>query len=120
MEQGKAWRQADSITQTLSRRVSKILKRGNDMKTYERRYQELEAMSKNWKTDDLFSSEMKKEINELSADASLLLANGCDAAEIKERIRALRALLDAQQTWALSQLEGYHAAPESPRVQWVM
>ena len=90
------------------------------MKKFEGRYQELEAMSKNWKTDDLFSSEMKKEIKELSADASLMLTTGCDPAEIKERIRALKALLDAQQTWALSQLEGYHTAPESPRVQWVM
>jgi len=90
------------------------------MRTFESRYQELEAMSKNWKTDDLFSSEMKKEIKELSADASLMLTTGCDPAEIKERIRALKALLDAQQNWALSQLEGYHAAPESPRVQWVM
>ncbi len=55
------------------------------MKKFEGRYQELEAMSKNFgKTDDLFSPEMKKEIKELSADASLMLTTGCDV-EIKER-----------------------------------
>ena len=90
------------------------------MKTFENRCCQLATISKNWKTDSLFLSEAQKLANELSADASLLLTTGCDAAEIKERIRALKALLDAQQNWALSQLEGYHAAPESPRVQWVM
>ena len=90
------------------------------MKTFESRCEQLFTMSRNWKTDSLFLSEAQKLTDELTADASLLLTTGCDAAEIKERIRALKALLDAQQNWALSQLEGYHAAPESPRVQWVM
>ena len=90
------------------------------MNNFERRYQELEAMSKNWKTDDLFSSEMKKEIKELSADASLMLTTGCDAAEIKERIRALKGLITAQETWLWTQREALLEAPEIPRVQWVM
>ena len=90
------------------------------MKTFESRCRELEVLSKNWKTDSLFFSEMQKLADELSADASLLLTTGCDAAEIKERIRALKGLITAQETWLWTQREALLEAPESPRVMWVM
>ena len=75
------------------------------MNNFESRYQELEAMSKNWKTDTLFLSEAQKLADELSADASLLLTTGCDAAEIKERIRALKGLITAQEKASRTQRE---------------
>lgn len=90
------------------------------MKTFESRCEQLVTMSKNWKTDTLFLSEAQKLADELSADASLLLTTGCDAAEIKERIRALKGLITAQESWLWTQREALLEAPESPRVQWVM
>ena len=90
------------------------------MKTFESRCHQLETISKNWKTDSLFLSEAQKLTDELSADASLLLTTGCDAAEIKERIRALKGLITAQETWLWTQREALLQAPESPCVQWVM
>ena len=90
------------------------------MKTFESRCEQLFLMSKNWKTDSLFLSEAQKLIDELAADASLMLTTGCDAAEIKERIRALKGLITAQETWLWTQREALLEAPESPRVQWVM
>lgn len=90
------------------------------MQTFESRCQELEAMSKNWKTDSLFLLEVQKLADELSADVSLYLNTGCDGAEIKERIRALKGLITAQESWLWTQREALLEAPESPRVQWVM
>lgn len=90
------------------------------MNNFKSRCDQLDTMSKNWKTDSLFLSEAQKLADELSADASLLLATGCDAAEIKERIRALKGLITAQETWLWTQREALLDAPESPCVQWVM
>jgi hypothetical protein len=90
------------------------------MKTFESRCQELEAMSKNWKTDSLFFSEVKKLVDELEADVSLYLNTGGDDAEIKQRSKALKSLIEAQETWLLSQRDGYNNAQEIPLVQWVM
>lgn len=93
------------------------------MKTFEGRCQELEMLSKNWKTDKLFISEAQKLIDELSADASLLLTTGCDAAETKERIKTLKALVTEQENWLWMQRESLLDAQEiapSSRVQWVM
>lgn len=90
------------------------------MKTFESRCEQLFTMSKNWKTDSLFLSEAQKLTDELTVDASLLLTTGCDAAEIKERIRALKGLITAQETWLWTQREALLQAPESPCVQWVM
>lgn len=90
------------------------------MKTFESRCEQLFTMSKNWKTDTLFLSEAQKLADELAADASLMLTTGCDAAEIKERIRALKGLITAQESWLWTQREALLEAPESPRVQWVM
>lgn len=90
------------------------------MKTFESRCDQLDTMSKNWKTDSLFLSEAQKLTDELAADASLMLTTGCDAAEIKERIRALKGLITAQETWLWTQREALLDAPEIPRVQWVM
>ena len=90
------------------------------MKIFESRCDQLDTMSKNWKTDSLFLSEAQKLIDELAADASLMLTTGCDGAEIKERIRALRGLITAQETWLWTQREALLQAPESPCVQWVM
>lgn len=90
------------------------------MKIFESRCQELEAMSKNWKTDQLFIAEAQKLSDELQADATLLLTTGCDAAEMKERIRALKGLITAQETWLWTQREALLDAQDIPRVQWVM
>jgi hypothetical protein len=90
------------------------------MQTFESRCEELSVLSKNWKTDSLFLSEAQKLIDELAADASLMLTTGCDGAEIKERIRALKGLITEQETWLWTQREALLEAPESPRVQWVM
>lgn len=90
------------------------------MQTFESRCEELSVLSKNWKTDQLFIAEAQKLSDELQADATLLLTTGCDAAEIKERIRALKGLITAQETWLWTQREALLEAPESPRVQWVM
>ena len=90
------------------------------MQTFESRCEELSVLSKNWKTDQLFIAEAQKLADELTADASLLLTTGCDAAEIKERIRALKGLITAQETWLWTQREALLQAPESPCVQWVM
>jgi len=93
------------------------------MKTFEGRCQELEMLSKNWKTDKLFISEAQKLINELTADASLLLTTQCDAAETEERIKTLKALVTKQENWLWMQRESLPDAQEiapSSRVQWVM
>jgi len=93
------------------------------MKTFERRREELEMLSKNWKTDKLFISEAQKLIDDLAADASLLLTTGCDAAETKERIKTLKALVTEQETWLWTQRESLLDAQEitpSAGVQWVM
>ena len=90
------------------------------MQTFESRCEELSVLSKNWKTDQLFIAEAQKLSDELQADATLLLTTGCDAAEIKERIRALKGLITAQETWLWTQREALLDAPEIPRVQWVM
>ena len=90
------------------------------MKTFESRCRELEVLSKNWKTDSLFSSEMQKLADELSADATLLLTTGGDGAAIRQRSKMLKRLIEAQESWLLSQREGFNNAQEIPRVQWVM
>ena len=93
------------------------------MNTFERRLEELEMLSKNWKTDGLFISEAQKLIDDLTADASLLLTTGCDAAETKERIKTLKALVTEQENWLWMQRESLLDAQEiapSSRVQWVM
>lgn len=90
------------------------------MQIFESRCEELSALSKNWKTDQLFMAEAHKLADELTADASLLLTAGCDVTEIKERIRALKGLITAQEKWLWTQREALLDAQEIPRVQWVM
>lgn len=90
------------------------------MKIFESRCQELEAMSKNWKTDSLFLLEVQKLADELSADVSLYLNTGCDGAELRQRSKALKGLIEAQETWLWTQREALLEAQEIPRVQWVM
>ena len=93
------------------------------MNTFEGRCQELEMLSKNWKTDKLFISEAQKLIDDLAADASLLLTTGCDAADLNAHIRILKSVLAAQETWLWTQREALLGAQETTPpagVQWVM
>jgi hypothetical protein len=108
------------------------------MKTFESRCEQLFTMSKNWKTDSLFLSEAQKLTDELTVDAEVRLGEILEAIpqtppigfsngnrkslppDIKERIRALKGLITAQETWLWTQREALLEAPESPRVQWVM
>jgi len=93
------------------------------MNTFERRLEELEMLSKNYRTDKLFILEAQKLINELTADASLLLTTQCDAGDINAHIRVLKGMITAQETWLLTQRETLLGAQEiapSAGVQWVM
>ena len=91
------------------------------MNTFAGKCQELAAISKRWETNKLFLSEAQKLINALSADASLLLTTGCNAAETKERIKTLKALVTEQENWLWTQRETLLGAEIAPsRVQWVM
>ncbi|HOX15836.1 MAG TPA: hypothetical protein PLP18_06890 [Smithellaceae bacterium] len=89
------------------------------MNTFESRIDELSTLSKNWKTDKLFQAELKKLADELTADTALMLTTGCDGAEIAERIKALKVLIAAQETWLWTQRSSMLNA-EIPRVQWMM
>lgn len=93
------------------------------MNTFAGKCQELAVISKRWETNGLFISEAQKLIDELTADASLLLTTGCDAAETKERIKTLKALVTEQENWLWMQreslLDAQEIAPAS-RLQWVM
>lgn len=89
------------------------------MNTFESRIDELSTLSKNWNTDKLFQAELKKLADELQADATLCLTTGCDGAEIAERIKALKTLIAAQETWLWTQRSSMLEA-EIPRVQWMM
>ena len=93
------------------------------MNTFAGKCQELAAISKRWETNKLFLLEAQKLIDDLAADASLLLTTGCDAAETKERIKTLKALVTEQENWLWMQRESLLDAQEiapSSRVQWVM
>ena len=92
------------------------------MKTFEGRCQELEMLSKNWKTDKLFISEAQKLIDELSADASLLLTTGCDAGDINAHIRVLKGMLASQESWLWTQREALLGAEIAPaaHVRWMI
>jgi len=89
------------------------------MNTFLSRCEELEMLSKNYRTDKLFLSEAQKLIDELTADAS----TRCDA-EIKERIKTLKALITVQEAWLFTQreslIDAQEIAQESPRVRWLM
>ena len=89
------------------------------MNTFESRCDQLETMAKNWKTDSLFLSEAAKLADERTSDAS----TRCDA-EITDRIKTLKALITAQETWLWTQreslLDAQEVAQESPCVQWLM
>lgn len=93
------------------------------MNTFESRLEELEMLSKNFKTDKLFILEAQKQIDDLAADASLLLTTGCNAGDLNVHIGILKSVLAAQETWLWTQRESLLDAQETPpsaRVQWVM
>jgi hypothetical protein len=92
------------------------------MNTFAGKCQELAAISKRWETNKLFLSEAQKLINALSADASLLLTTGCNAADLNAHIRILKSVLAAQETWLWTQRETLLGAEITPSagVQWVV
>jgi len=94
------------------------------MNTFAGKCQELAAISKRWETNKLFLSEAQKLINALSADASLLLTTGCNAADLNAHIRILKSVLAAQETWLWTQREALLGAQETAlpasRVQWMI